>query len=110
VSAVYRFRFFFDPGSGTCLWSANDAAQERFDYPVDHHELPLSPETLARLEALVDRFDGCLDWDDPGGPGGWSVDDARRFEADADVELERLRAELGEAFEIVAEHRRMSGG
>ena len=47
---IYLFRYFFDAGSGVCLWSANDAAREKFDYAIELQSLDL-PENLLR-EAL----------------------------------------------------------
>ena len=43
----YVLRYFFDAGSGICLWSANDEAREKFDYPVQLSDLEL-PENLLR--------------------------------------------------------------
>ena len=95
----YRMRAFFDAGSGTLLWSANDAARDRWDYPVDHFDLPV-PLTLARrIETLVDRYDD-------GFPNtGLTV---REFTAEEVVEfraayrdvLSELRLALGSAYEI----------
>jgi len=41
TKAKYTLRVFFDAGSGVLLWSGNSAARERFDYPVNHYDLPL---------------------------------------------------------------------
>ena len=35
--------------------------------PIDPADLPLNPETIIGLYALQDRFDGHLNWADPGG-------------------------------------------
>lgn len=42
LAPKYRLRFFFDTGSGVCLWTANDAAREIYDYPVSMEALPVS--------------------------------------------------------------------
>src|SRR5262249_23851793 len=46
--AKYRFRYFFDPGSGCCLWSDNEASRERFGYPVDLDRLDLGENLWLR--------------------------------------------------------------
>ena len=97
----YRLRFFFDPGSGVCLWSANDAARERFDYPIELVELPLSDETRQSGEELIGRFDTSLDWSDPGGPSPWTASDAAAFDESALSWLALARHELGEEYDIV---------
>jgi hypothetical protein len=54
----YIFRYFFGPGSGICLWSANDEARDRFDYPVQLTDLGLSENLLAMFrEALGPEFE-----------------------------------------------------
>jgi hypothetical protein len=47
--ATYHLRYFFDPGAGICLWSSNDAARQKFDYPVDARDLPVPETTQRRL-------------------------------------------------------------
>jgi len=107
---VYRLRFFFDYGSGVCLWTANDAARERFgDYPVLLADLPLPAETVRDGEDLLTWYDTSLDWDDPAGPSPWGDDEFAAFRAAARAFLTRLRDELGEAFEVVDESRTAGG-
>jgi hypothetical protein len=51
-----RLRYFFDAGSGTCLWSGNSAAEACFGYAVDMDDLPLGANTrdaLRHLEILI---------------------------------------------------------
>lgn len=107
--AVYRLRFFFDPGSGVCLWSDNEAAREAFGgYAVSSEDLPVSPETEARLERLIAWFDESIDWDDPGTAWPWTDEEQARFDAEAQAVLALLRAELGAEYEI--EDRSRTGG
>ena len=51
---TYLIRFSFDPGSGVCLWAKNEAAREKFGYPIEHWELP-----LREYKALVAAL-GCM--------------------------------------------------
>ncbi len=90
----HAFRFFFDAGSGTCLWAANTAARDAFGYAVDHRRLALPEPLLAVLDGLIARHDTSIDWDDPGSPGPWTAQDRASFAADALAALARLRTEL----------------
>ncbi len=92
---TYEFRYFFDPGSGVCLWSNNEAANARYGYPVDHWELPLSENTKRWLQYLIAWFDTSLDWESPGDSDDtWSEDELNRFRAAARKGLEMLWREL----------------
>ena len=97
----YRLRFAFDPGSGMCLWAANDAVRERFGYPVALDDLPLSEATREAGGRLIRRFDTSVDWDDPGGPSPWSKAESRAFDAAAWDWLAAARRELGDGYEII---------
>lgn len=99
----YRFRFFFDPGSGTCLWSDSEEARRRYDYAVDLKSLPLSENTYRALLHLVLWFDSSLDWDDPSGPGPWTEEEKARFRAATVQILADVRRELGNGYSIADE-------
>jgi hypothetical protein len=105
VSSSPRFvlRFFFDAGSGICLWAANDAARERWDYPVSTDDLPLGEETRAELETLIARYDSCVDWNDPGRGSVWTAAEEADFATQAQALLARVRRELGDDIAIVDE-------
>ncbi len=98
--ANYLLRYFFDAGSGICLWSSNDAAREKFDYPVELQSLEL-PENLMR-EALniVTWFDSSLDWSYPPNPSPWSEQERGHFNEASQSLLSKLRQQLGPAFDI----------
>ena|SRR5215213_7406403 len=99
--AIYRLRFLFDAGSGVCLWADNEAARESFGgSAVSSEDLPVSPETEARVERLIAWFDESVDWDDPGGPWPWTPDEQARFDAEAQAVLALLREELGAEYAI----------
>ena len=102
--SIYRLRFFFDSGSGVCLWAANDLATQRFGYPVEVDELRLTAATRQAIEDLIDLYDESLIWDDPGGPGHWSTTEWREFDDRIHHLLPVIRQELGSDFEIVDEH------
>jgi hypothetical protein len=90
----YKLRYFFELG-GDCLWAANDAAMEKFGYPVFLDDLPLTDATRQCGAALLERSVMLFD------TNGGHVDQS--FMIDARIFLERLRSELGPAFEIVDE-------
>jgi hypothetical protein len=92
---TYLVRYFFDPGSGVCLWSKNEAARESLGYPIDHWELPLSENTKRWLQHLITLFDTSIDWNAPSGSDNyWSDDELQQFKLAAKKGLELLRQEL----------------
>lgn len=101
--ASYRLRFFFDTGSGICLWSANYAARERFDYPVPLELLPL-PETLRRRGTFVIAWhDTFMDWELSPQPSRWWSREKTAFNAATQELLALLREHLEPDFELVDE-------
>lgn len=91
----YAVRYFFDPGAGICLWAANEKAKERFGYPIEHWDLPLTENTKRFLQYLVAWFDTSIDWSSPGDADNyWSEEELARFKSAAARGLEMLRQEL----------------
>jgi hypothetical protein len=103
--ATYELRYFFDYGSGICLWSSNEAARTRFGYPVRLDDLALPRDIEELASKLLDRFDMSLNWDDPAGPLVWSIQDRDRFSAKSEMLLQLLRDHLGEDFHIIGERK-----
>jgi len=97
---VLILRYFFDPGSGICLWAANDEAHQRFGYPVELDALPLSASTRLAAAELVRRFDTGIDWEYPAGPSPWTAHDEQSFLVEAREVLQRIREELGAAYDV----------
>jgi len=88
-----RLRFFFDTRSGVCFWSADAAAGARFgNYPVTLDRLDLPPALVQAGEALMTRYDACIDWNDPGGASLWSDAERTAFRRDASAFLDAVRA------------------
>ena len=94
---TYVFRAFIDPGANL-LWSANDAARERFDYPVELEELPISAQLVAEIGRLFDRFEASIPLRGEQRP--FSEEEWRAFRTAYLDMLDRLRAELGPDYEI----------
>jgi hypothetical protein len=98
--ARYALRYFFDPGSGICLWAGCPAARERFGYPVAARQLPLPRATRERMAELVDWYDQSVDWEYPAGPSLWDRAEHERFARAARHLLSVLRVQLGPDFVI----------
>jgi hypothetical protein len=98
-----HFRYFFDPGSGTCLWSANYRATAQFGYAVALDELGLPEEVTDRASVLIARFDASINWADPAGASPWAAVDLVRFAHDAATLLDDLRASMPSDVSIVDE-------
>jgi hypothetical protein len=97
---IYKLRYFFDPGSGICLWSANDLARETYGYAVNHEALGLPPAVGNRIAELIALFDTSIDWDCPMNPSPWSNAELAGFQAAAAELLQSLKGCLGSDFEI----------
>lgn len=99
----YVIRYQFDPGSGVCLWAENDEAKERFGYPVEHWELPLSENTKRYLQHLIAWFDTSIDWSYPSDSDDyWTDEELTSFKAASAKGLQCLRQELSdERYEFV---------
>lgn len=95
----YLFRFFYDWGS-TPLWSANDAAYEKFGFGDIILEEFLSPETVKRADELSDWYYTSLNQDYPPDPSLWRQEECDRFNAAVKQLFETMKAELGEEFEL----------
>jgi hypothetical protein len=93
-------KLMFDWGGG-CLWCVDAAGRERLGVGNVEDVLPLRDETRTRLDELTAWHDESLDWAYPPDPGPWTEEESARFEAAAEEMLIRLRAELGDAYEIV---------
>ncbi|SFC97177.1 hypothetical protein [Clostridium uliginosum] len=70
--AKYVLRYCFELG-GTCLWSVNDNAKNKFDYPIDNDELPVSKNIVDELYALEEEYHGYIDWNYPPNPSPWTT-------------------------------------
>ncbi len=98
-SPRYRLKTGFDGGSGRLLWAANAEASERWDYPVDHFDLPI-PLPLARhVQSLIDRYD--LDHPDVGPETRrFTPAEFAAFREDYLMTLDELRRALGAAYVV----------
>jgi hypothetical protein len=101
--SIYRLRYFFDPGSGICLWAGNDAARSQWDYPIDARDLPLSENTWRFAHHLCSWYDTSIDWAYPPDPSPWDATERARFNLSAQRFLSILQDQLGPDFEVLDE-------
>jgi hypothetical protein len=109
MAALYQLRYFFDPGSGICLWCANDAAREQFGYPVDLRDLPLPEIVRRRGYFVLAWYDTFADWSGSPQAAQWQQCEWEAFRNAAQELLALLRTHLGFEFELVDESIRPSG-
>ena len=99
--AKYKMKYWFEWG-GTCLWSANDAAIEEFDYAVDEQKLPISRKLKNLLWYLQAYHENMMDMDNaPDDSPWWTEEDTIMFDKKKKIAYEQLCQELGEEYEIV---------
>jgi hypothetical protein len=53
----YALKALLDAGSGHLVWAINETARARWDYPVDHFDLPIPVALARRVQELIDRHD-----------------------------------------------------
>lgn len=99
--AKYVFKYMFEWG-GTCLWSINDAALERYGYDVDETELPISTNLKKYLWYLQAYHDCMMDWENaPDNSPWWTSEDTIEWHRKREFAYEQLCKELGEDYEIL---------
>lgn len=93
--ALPRVRFFFDAGSGCCMWSANAAARRELGtYEVHLATLKLPQALQDEGGALIERHDTSIDWNDPFSGKPWADEQHAAFDVEATDWLARVRAAL----------------
>ena len=104
----YVLRFFFDGGCGDCLWSDNDAALEKFGYPVCLSDLGLSEETIATANKIM-RRDFQIAQTEPDVCGvcyAFSAEEVAAHLIEVGDLLSAIRIELGTEYEIIDQYLR----
>ena len=100
-----KLRYFFDAGSGVCLWAGDEEARTRYDYPIDVVDLPISDALRAEGERLIESWNTAIDWDNPGGPSPWTESQRAEFLRASDAFYAALSSDLGSEFEVLNEVR-----
>lgn len=100
IMTKYILKYWFEHG-GICLWSANDNARNKYDYPIDNRELPISKNLIDELYALEEEYHDYLDWNYPPDPSPWSEEQKQDFKNRANIAYHKLVTELGSDFEVI---------
>lgn len=101
--AKYVLKYLFDYGAGVCLWSVNDLAKRKFNYPIENCELPISKSLGEEIDRLIVEYDTSLNWDYPPDPSPWTTEQRNDFKYRANIAYQKLLLELGDEFEILNE-------
>jgi hypothetical protein len=94
----HRLRAFFDGGSGVLLWVDGGTGEPRWDYDVDHRDLPIPMALADQLDVLLERFDETIPLREP--QRVLAGAEATLFTAACREVIDRLRAALGSAYAI----------
>ena len=95
-----KLRYFYDAGSGICLWAGDDEATEKYGYPVLLEKLPLSKKTVSIGNELINRFDTSIDREYPPGPSRWNEEEKSRFAKDSNSFYSLVVEELAHTYDI----------
>ncbi|MDO4156604.1 MAG: hypothetical protein Q4D37_07485 [Oscillospiraceae bacterium] len=99
--AIYELKYMFDWGSGTCVWTSNEASRNLFvHYPVRIEQLPISKVLKDELKQLIEEHDKALDWDCPSNGFVWSEERQKQFISEAIFAYKRLCLELGMEYHV----------
>jgi len=98
----YKIRFFFDYG-GPCFWCASDRAYEKWGYPIEIEQLPLSDDLKRELNDLDREYRSYFNIEYLPDPLSWTKEQEVRFIAKTNTIYERVKNELGEEYEVVNE-------
>jgi hypothetical protein len=93
-------RFFFDFGSGRCLWACDDLTRAEFGYAIDHHAIGLPNALAAELDRLEAWRNRALNWEDPMGPGPWREAECAAFNAAARQAAAQVADALGPGWTV----------
>ncbi|MFZ3194433.1 MAG: hypothetical protein WA154_14670 [Moraxellaceae bacterium] len=92
---LIQIKFYFDAGSGICLWAADAATEQQLGYAIELSQLPLSENTQRWLTHLISWFDTSVDWSEPTRAGQyWKPAEQQRFQASCQIGLDLLRNDL----------------
>jgi hypothetical protein len=97
----FEIRFFFDAGSGICLWAGNELTKNKFsDYPIEVESLPISENLIKNLIHLIAWWDTSYDWNYPQGPTLWDIEECNYFNKKTEKTYKTLVEELAGNYHI----------
>jgi hypothetical protein len=96
----YGLRALFDPGSGVLLWQSTQTSIDRWDYAVDHFDLPIPLSLASRVQYLVVRYDRTIEGYRVAEELPWGPGELEQFERDYQAVCDDLERALGSAYSI----------
>ena len=67
---LLHLKYFFDVGSGVCLWAGDSKTEEILGYAIELEKIEISENTRKWLTYLIHWFDTSIDWEEPTKPNG----------------------------------------
>ena len=97
ANETIKIRFFFDYGSGVCLWAGDNYTSNLLGYPISIEAdfLALDTTLIAEANRLIDLYDESLNWESPLDDSPWSQETWSEFFEDT----RKLYSSLREAFQ-----------
>jgi hypothetical protein len=97
---IFVLKYWFEHG-GTCLWSVNKNALDKYGYAITNEDLPISKDLIEELYSLENKYQGYLNWEYPPDPSPWSPEQKQDFIIRATIVYHKLLFELGEDYGII---------
>ncbi|MBK1989974.1 hypothetical protein A0J48_020975 [Sphaerospermopsis aphanizomenoides BCCUSP55] len=91
-----KIKLMADYGCYPLWWASSDKAGD-----IDPETMPLSEETISRLEKWADIYDARLNWQDPGNSPDLSPEEEAAFEQEGISLWKQLQKELAPNYEVV---------
>ncbi|MDB9450526.1 hypothetical protein [Dolichospermum circinale] len=91
-----KIKLMADYGCYPLWWASSGKAGD-----IDPETMPLSEETVSRLEKWADIYDAKLNWEDPNSSGFHSLEDKAAFEQEGISLWKQLQKELAPNYEVI---------
>jgi hypothetical protein len=91
-----KIKLMADYGCYPLWWASSDKAGD-----IDPDTMPLSEETISRLEKWADIYDATLNWQDPGNSPDLSPEEEAAFEKEGISLWKQLQKELALNYEVL---------
>ncbi|MBD2567636.1 hypothetical protein [Anabaena lutea] len=91
-----KIKLMADYGCYPLWWDSSDKAGD-----IDPETMPLSKETISRLEKWADIYDAKLNWEDPNSSGFPTLEAKAAFEKQGISLWKQLQKELAPNYEVI---------
>ena len=98
---TYKLRFFFD--NGILLWSANENAREKYNYPIDAKLLPISDSLKNEIGSMIDWYDSSTNQEYPPDSPIWKEEECQKFNNAKKILCKKIVQELGTDYLVIDE-------